>query len=142
LLLKGYTNKRISIEAESPLSTIQRRIRKIVGNEYVHRKTESNHKKIGLRKGYLLISLKGDHSKLVAGYIKNNRNYLCIVGSIDILCACLFRETSDLFKITETIKTIENVDKVSWAEELLPSKEITVFRFHESINSSGHRQYK
>ena len=60
-----------------------------------------------------------------------------VTGIIDILCACLFRETADLFKIIETIKTIENVDKVSWAEEVntIPSKEITVFSFHESINS-------
>ncbi|MGC2575082.1 MAG: Lrp/AsnC ligand binding domain-containing protein [Candidatus Nitrosopolaris sp.] len=132
---------RIAIEAKSPLSTIQRRIRKIFGNEYVHRKTELNHKKIGLRKGYLLISLKGDHSKLVAQDLSKIIGITCVslvTGSIDILCACLFRETSDLFKIIETIKAIENVDKVSWAEEVnrIPSKEVTVFSFHESINSS------
>ena len=61
-----------------------------------------------------------------------------VTGSIDILCACLFRETSDLFKIIETVECIENVDKVSWAEGVnnIPSKEITVFSFQESINSS------
>jgi len=141
LLLKGYTNKKIALEAKSPLSTIQRRIRKIFGNEYVHKKTELNHKKLGLRKGYLLISLKGDHSNLVAQNLSKIRGITCVslvTGSIDILCACLFRETSDLFKIIETVKCIENVDKVSWAEEVnnIPSKEITVFSFQESINSS------
>jgi len=141
LLLKGYTNKKIALEAKSPLSTIQRRIRKIFGNEYVHKKTELNHKKLGLRKGHLLISLKGDHSNLVAQKISTIRGITCVslvTGIIDILCACLFRETADLFKIIETIKTIENVDKVSWAEEVsnIPSVEITVFSFQESINSS------
>lgn len=141
LLLKGYTNKKIALEAKSPLSTIQRRIRKIFGNEYVHKKTELNHKKLGLRKGHLLISLKGDHSNLVAQKISTIRGITCVslvTGIIDILCACLFRETADLFKIIETIKTIENVDKVSWAEEVnnISSKEITVFSFQESINSS------
>ena len=38
LLLKGYTNKKIAFEANSPLSTIQRRIRKIFENEYIHKK--------------------------------------------------------------------------------------------------------
>jgi DNA-binding Lrp family transcriptional regulator len=141
LLQKGYTNKKIALEAKSPLSTIQRRIRKIFGNEYVHKKTELNHKKLGLRKGHLLISLKGDHSNLVAQKISTLRGITCVslvTGIIDILCACLFRETADLFKIIETIKTIENVDKVSWAEEVsnIPSIEITVFSFQESINSS------
>ena len=142
LLLKGYTNKKIALEAKSPLNTIQRRIRKIFGNEYVHKKTELNHKKLGLRKGYLLISLKGDDSNLVAQKISTIRGITCVslvTGSIDILCACLFRETADLFKIIETIKTIEKVDKVSWAEEVntIPSKEITALSF-QSVNTSVH----
>jgi len=43
-----------------------------------------------------------------------------------------------LFKIIESLKTIERVDKVSWAEEVhnLPSKETTISSFQESINSS------
>jgi len=43
-----------------------------------------------------------------------------------------------LFKIIESLKTIERVDKVSWAEEVhnLPSKDTTISRFQESINSS------
>ena len=44
LLLKGYTNKKIALEANSPSSTIQRRIRKIFENKYIHKKTELNHK--------------------------------------------------------------------------------------------------
>jgi hypothetical protein len=53
-----------------------------------------------------------------------------LTGNIDILSACLFRETADLFKIIENVKTIENVDKLSWAEEVhdIPSKEITILR--------------
>ena len=57
LLIKSYTNKKIALEAGSPLSTIQRRIRKIFENEYIHRKNELNHRKLGLRKGYLLIGM-------------------------------------------------------------------------------------
>ncbi|MGC2574317.1 MAG: Lrp/AsnC ligand binding domain-containing protein [Candidatus Nitrosopolaris sp.] len=88
-----------------------------------------------------MISLKGDHSNLVAQKISKIRGITCVslvTGSIDILCACLFRETADLFKIIETIKTIENVDKVSWAEEVsnIPSIEITALNFQDSINTS------
>ncbi|HYV52495.1 MAG TPA: hypothetical protein VE971_04295, partial [Candidatus Eisenbacteria bacterium] len=38
LLLKGYSNKKIALEANSPLSTIQRRIRKIFEDQYLHKK--------------------------------------------------------------------------------------------------------
>jgi len=141
LLLKGYTNKKIALEAKSPLSTIQRRIRRIFEDQYVHKKNELNYKKLGLRKSYLLISLKGDYSNLVAQKVSSIRGITCVslvTGCIDILCTCLFKETADLFKIIESVKTIERVDKVSWAEEVhnLPSKETTISSFQESINSS------
>jgi hypothetical protein len=51
-----------------------------------------------------------------------------VMGNIDIMSTCLFRETADLFKIIESVKTIERVNNVSWAEEVhdIPSKEITM----------------
>jgi len=144
LLLKGYTNKKIAFEANSPLSTIQRRIRKIFENEYIHKKNELNHRKLGLRKGYLLISLKGDYSYQVAQKISSLKGitYVSLVtGNIDILCVCLFRDTNDLFKIIESIKAIERVDKVTWAEEvrLIPTEEMTTLNFQESVNTNLHR---
>jgi DNA-binding Lrp family transcriptional regulator len=124
LLLKGYTNKRIALEAKSPLSTIQRRIRKIFENQYIHKKTELNHKRLGLRKGYLLISLIGDYSNLIAqkvSLIKGITGVSLVTGSIDMI---------------ESVKTIERVDKVSWAEEVhnIASNETTISSFQGSIN--------
>jgi len=131
LLLKGYTNKQIALEVNSPLSTIQRRIRRIFEAQYLHKKNELNYKKLGLRKGYLLISLKGDFADLVAQKISIIKGITCVslvTGNIDILSTCLFKETDDLFKIIEGIKILERVDKVSWAEEVhdIPSKETTI----------------
>jgi len=144
LLLKGYTNKKIALEAKSPLSTIQRRIRRIFEDQYLHKKNELNYKKLGLRKGYLLISLKGDYAALVAQKVSTIKGITCVslvTGNIDIMSTCLFRETSDLFKIIESVKAIERVDKVSWAEEVhdIPSKEITILSslVEESINTSA-----
>lgn len=141
LLLRGYTNKKIALEARSPLSTIQRRIRKIFENEYIHRKNELNHKKLGLRKGYLLISLKGNYADQVAqkiSSIKGITSISLVTGTIDILCVCLFKDTNHLFKIIETIKTIERVEKVSWSEEvsIIPAKEMTISSFEGFINNS------
>jgi len=95
-------------------------------------------------KGYLLISLKGDYSNLVAEEVSVIRGIACVslvTGSIDILSSCLFKETNDLFKIIGSVKTIERVDKVAWVEEVhnIPSKEIMVFRslVQESIKTSS-----
>jgi hypothetical protein len=155
LLIKGYTNKKIALEAKSPLSTIQRRIRRIFEAQYLHKKNELNYKKLGLRKGYLLITLKGDDTNLVAQKVSIIKGITCaslVTGSIDIMSTCLFRETADLFNIIESIKSIERVNNVSWAEEVqdIPSKEaIFSFIVQESIdtsvqendtNDSGHKE--
>jgi DNA-binding Lrp family transcriptional regulator len=128
LLLEGYSNKKIALQAKSPLSTIQRRIRKLFENEYVIKRNEMNHKKLGLRKVYLLISLKGDFSTPIAQKISNIRGitFIALVtGGIDILCICVFKDTDNLFKILENIRAIDRVDKVTWSEEVstIPIKE-------------------
>ena len=121
LLLKGYTNKMIALHSRSPLSTIQRRIRRIFERDYIVRKNEINHKKLGLRKVYLLVTLKGDFSQQIANKISviQGVTFVSIVtGGIDILCICIFRSTSELFKIIERIRIIEGVDRVTSLEEI------------------------
>ena len=89
--------------------------------------------------------LKGDHSNLVAEKVSTIRGITSVslvTGSVDIMSTCLFRETADLFNIIESIKTLERVDTVSWAEEVhnIPSKESMIFSslVQESINTSEY----
>lgn len=120
LLVKGYENKKIAAEVKTPLSTIQRRIRKIFENQYINRKNELNYRKLGLRKGYLQISLKGDKSYEIAqklAGISGIHSVSEVSGNdFDILCICIFKNTNDLFSLLENIKTIEGIDKVVWSE--------------------------
>lgn len=121
LLLKGATNKNIALHENLPLSTIQRRIRRIYENGYVIKKNELNYKKLGLRKAYLLISLKGNSSAQVAQEISTIKGVAFIslvTGNIDILCTCIFKDTVDIFTKVESIKTIKEVDNVIWSEEV------------------------
>lgn len=121
LILKGYENKKIATEVKTPLSTIQRRIKKILENQFISRRNELNYRKLGLRKGYLQISLKGDKSSLVVEELTRVHGIVAIsevTGSYDILCICVFRDTHDLFRLLENIKTIERVNEVSWSEEV------------------------
>jgi DNA-binding Lrp family transcriptional regulator len=121
LLLRGYKHKKIALEANAPLSTIQRRIRKIFDNQYIYQKNELNYRKLGLRKSFLQITLKGNYSNVVAQKISRMAGITSVsqvTGAFDILCVCLFRDVNDLFKIIENIKTIERVDSLSWSEEV------------------------
>jgi hypothetical protein len=121
LLLEGYTDKKIASYRKSPLNAILRQIRGIFENEYVIRKNELNHKKLGLKKAYLFISLKDDSSS-IAKRISNIRGITFISlltgGERDILCICTFKSENDLFKIVENIRSFEKVDKVTWSEEV------------------------
>jgi DNA-binding Lrp family transcriptional regulator len=122
LLLKGYENKKIALEVKTPLSTIQRRIRKIFENQYVSRKNELNYKKLGLRKGYLQISLKRDGSYEVAQKLAGISGITTVSevtgNNFDILCTCILKNTDELFSLIENIKAIDRIDKVAWSEEV------------------------
>ena len=121
LILKGYENKKIATEIKTPLSTIQRRIKKIIENQYITRKSELNYKKLGLRKGYLQISVRGDKTYEVTEKLTGINGITAlseVTGSYDILCVCVFKETDDLFRLLEDIKTIERIHEVTWSEEV------------------------
>ena len=84
-------------------------------------RNELNYKKLGLRKGYLQISLKGDNSYEIAQKLARISGIISVselTGSFDILCTCIFKSTDELFSLIENIKTIEGVDKVAWSEEV------------------------
>jgi DNA-binding Lrp family transcriptional regulator len=122
LLIKGYENKKIATEVKTPLSTIQRRIRKIFENQYVSRENKLNYKKLGLRKGYLQISLQGGNSYEVAQKLASISGIISVSevrgNDFDILCICMFKNTDALFSLIEDIKTMERINKVAWAEEV------------------------
>jgi DNA-binding Lrp family transcriptional regulator len=137
LILKGYENKKIATEVKTPLSTIQRRIKKITENQYISRKNELNYKKLGLRKGFLQILLKGDQSGEVVKKLAEFEGITAIsevTGNFDILCICVFKDTDDLFRLLENIKTIERVHEVSWSEE------VRSIDIQEKLVSFGIRQ--
>ena len=121
LLVKGYENKKIAAEVKTPLSTIQRRVRKIFDSQYITRKNELNHKKLGLRKGYLQISLRGKSYEVAQKLAATNGIIAVseVMGNdFDILCTCIFKNTDELFSLIENIKTVERIDKVAWLEEV------------------------
>ena len=152
LLIKGYENKQISVEVKTPLSTVQRRIRKIFESQYISRKNELNHKNLGLRKGYLQISLKGGNSYGVAQKLAGTSGIISVSevtgNDFDILCICIFKNTEELFSLIENIKTIERINKVAWAEEVrsLPTEveKIAAAFGSRSINNklNGHRIFE
>ena len=96
-------------------------------DQYISRKNELNHKNLGLRKGYLQISLKGGNSYGVAQKLAGTSGIISVSevtgNDFDILCICIFKNTEELFSLIENIKTIERINNVAWAGEVrLPTE--------------------
>ena len=49
LMLKNYNNKEISANLKVPLSTIQRRVRNLIENEFITSRPELNYKKVWIQ---------------------------------------------------------------------------------------------
>ncbi|HET6589105.1 MAG TPA: hypothetical protein VFG45_02960 [Candidatus Nitrosocosmicus sp.] len=50
-LLQYHNNKEISTSLKIPLSTIQRRVNNLIGNEFIISKLDLNRKKFGFKQG-------------------------------------------------------------------------------------------
>src|SRR5919202_3338802 len=71
LMIKGNNNKQIAFEISVPLSTVQRRTKRLISEQAVLTKTELNYEKFGFKKGLLHIYVSnGDIEKIAKGISK------------------------------------------------------------------------
>jgi len=121
LLTFGFNNKQISNKLKVPLSTIQRRTRKLGEKELILTKTEPNYEKLGFKRGLIHIYLsKGeiDSVGLALSKMKGIISASVHVGNSDIVGFFIYRNTRQLLKMTSDVKEIPGVEKVMWSEEV------------------------
>ncbi len=102
LMAQGNNNKQIASEIKVPLSTIQRRTKRLTSNKAIIHKTEINYRKFGYKKGVLhLYVIDNDVKKLsvellnMAGIISTEIH----IGNSDILCNMVYKDNQQLFEI-------------------------------------------
>jgi DNA-binding Lrp family transcriptional regulator len=132
LLTFGKSNKQISAKLEVPLSTIQRRTRKLTEKELIVTRTEPNYEKLGFKRGLIHVYLsKGEIDSVglklskMSGIISASVH----VGNSDLVGFFIYRNTKQLLKMTTDVKQIPGVDKVMWSEE--------VYSFHVDKSKNG-----
>ena len=129
LLVLGYDNKKISSTLKIPLSTIQRRTRRILQSGMVTLEYQPNFKLLGLKKGLLHTYLRDGQLKKTGEKISNMDGILSVtihVGNSDIVSEFVYDNSEELVDIVAAIKQIEGVERVVWSEEvfkLLTQKE-------------------
>lgn len=137
LLVTGNDNKKISSILKIPLSTIQRRTRKILLSEIVKLEYQPNFKMLGINKGLLHTYLRNGHLRQTAEKISDMEGILSVtihVGNSDVVSEFVYENSEDLVDIIAAIKEIEGVDRVLWSEEVfkVPShKENIMKSFHK-----------
>jgi DNA-binding Lrp family transcriptional regulator len=121
LLQRGYDNKQIADKVDNPLSTIQRRTRLIFERGLAASKIEPDYAKLGLKKGYLILRLKGgkiadivEMLQQVSGIISISAN----IGVFPLICIIIYRDTKELWNIISNVQELDNVKEVLWSEEV------------------------
>ena len=154
LLVLGYNNKQISSTLKIPLSTIQRRTRRILQSGTVEVEYQPNFKLLGIAKGILHTYLRDGKLKQTAQKISEMEGILSVsihVGNSDIVSEFVYENSEDLVDIIADIKQIEGVDRVLWSEEIfkLPShKENIIKSFqkywqnNKSNNNHNNSKYR
>jgi DNA-binding Lrp family transcriptional regulator len=104
-----------------PLSTLQRRRAKV--EKAIVKKTYTfNYKAFGARVGDLIINVnKGKSDHVAQGILKKYRNNVTYCHTrIDlthsVLAHIIFKDTTELYYLIETINAMEYVNSLSWSE--------------------------
>ncbi|HEY7078342.1 MAG TPA: hypothetical protein VH500_01495 [Nitrososphaeraceae archaeon] len=109
LLASGNDNKQISAIVNVPLSTIQRRTRKLFEKGVVHSRIELNYEKMRFRKGLIDVNLSNCCTDKIGQQIADKKGITRVsvhIGNSDLECTCICQSTSDLmFLLSEILKT-------------------------------------
>lgn len=121
LLVLEYDNKKIATTLKIPLSTIQRRTRRILNSSLVNIEYQPNFKVLGIKKGFLHTYLGTGKLKKIAQEISEMEGILSVsvhVGNSDIVSEFIYENSEDLVDVISAVKQIDGVERVLWSEEV------------------------
>jgi DNA-binding Lrp family transcriptional regulator len=138
LLTFGFNNKQISAKLKIPLSTTQRRTRKLFEKGLIVTRTEPNYEKLGFKRGLIHIYLSKGEIESVGRAISKMKGIISAsvhVGNSDIVGFFIYRNTWQLLKMTSDVKKVPGVEKIMWSEEVYS---IPIDKLQNDKNGSTH----
>ena len=121
LIINGTTNKEIANRLKVPLSTVQRRTRKLVQTGFIRYRTEVNIRMIGFKKGLVHVYISDGSTDQIARKISMLEPIESVgihIGNSDIIGNVIYRDSKQLLRMVSDIKKLDGVDKVVWSEEI------------------------
>ncbi|MGN6346419.1 MAG: hypothetical protein ACTHJ7_08800 [Candidatus Nitrosocosmicus sp.] len=120
-LIKGDNNKEISFKLKIPLSTVQRRAKKIVDNKLVIPSIRLNRDRFGYHSGLIHVySLDGNIKETAKKVLQIDgiSSVEIHIGNSDILADFAYKDSMNLFEVIIKIKKMEGIEKVIWSERI------------------------
>jgi len=126
LLIKGNNNKEISSKLHIPLSTVQRRTKRILKQELVITTTHLNRCKFGYRTGLIHVYCSDKNIQQTAKKMLEFAGVTSVeihIGNSDILADFAYKESKELFDVILKIKQNSGIERVIWSERISRSAE-------------------
>ena len=103
------------------LSTVQRRLRNLIQKGVIVSKFHVDYEKIGYRTGLIHVYKMDGNSKEIIKNISKLEGITSIethIGDSDILVSVIYKKSSDLYDIINSIKHIRGIKGVTWSERI------------------------
>jgi len=120
-LILGLNNKEISREVRVPLSTIQRRTRRIFEKGIVNSRVEPSYRHLGYSKGMLHLYIRNNDAMAAAQELAAIDRVVAVsihIGNSDVVGDIIYRNSTDILDLISRAKKIEGVERVVWSEEV------------------------
>ena len=145
LLVTGLENKDISNILNTPLSTIQRRVRNIIQNKLVEVCMQPNYRNLGIKRGLLHVHLANGEVKELANQLIKLDGMLSAavhVGNSDVVGDFVYEDSEQLVDTLAKIKHVASVDHVLWSQEVykVPATAEHIMRSFEKMMKGGTYQ--
>lgn len=133
LLVQNHNNKHLSKTLRIPLSTIQRRVRKLGEKDFVKSKNHINFTKFGFKSGSIHIYLDDGNYDAILSKVSKLKGVTSLevhIGNSDIIAGVVYKEGRKLLDTIASIKKMEGVERIVWSERIydysLPDNNISL----------------
>ena len=121
LLVSGKDNKQIADEVRVPLSTIQRRTRKLFEQNTVKNRVEPNYRQLGYSKGVVHLYINNVDALAVSQKLAEIPGVMSVsihIGNSDIVGDIVYKNSMEVLDLIAKCKRIEGVTRIVWSEEV------------------------
>lgn len=121
LLIKNNSNKQMSSTLDIPLSTTQRRVRKLIEKGFIVTKNYIDFTRFGFKSGSIHIYLSDGNIDSILDKVSKLKGVTALevhIGNSDIIAGVVYKEGKELLNIIAAIKRMVGVDRIVWSERI------------------------